>query len=336
MMGGRADGVSATTARIMELLKKPHGHYLSGQELSRHLGISRAAVWKHITALRRMGYAIEALPARGYRFSSSTCPYNALEIASGLTTKVIGRPIHFHEEVASTNEIAFTMAKESAPEGTAVVANRQSAGKGRLGRQWESPPDGGIYTSIILRPAISPREAPKLSLLAAVAVAEAVGGFLSHPPTVKWPNDLLIQGKKVAGVLAEMNAEMDRINFIVIGVGVNVNVKSGGEVFSPEVQAIATSLSAVEGVEISRVALLQALFGKVEEWYNRFLRDGFMPVREAWNRYSGMAGRRVTVRQIGAAFDGTVLGIDEDGALLVKEERGIVTRVTDGDVVVGR
>ena len=333
MMGGRADGVSATTARIMELLKEPQGRYLSGQELSRDLGISRAAVWKHITTLRRMGYAIEALPARGYRFSSATFPYNALEITSGLTTKVIGRPLHFHEEVASTNETAFTMAKESAPEGTAVVANRQSAGKGRLGRQWESPPEGGIYTSIILRPAISPREAPKLSLLAAVAVAEVVGGFLTHPPTVKWPNDLLIGGKKVAGILAEMSAEMDRINFIVIGVGVNVS--GGGETFSPAVRSVATSLSAVEGVEISRVALLQALFVKMEMWYNCFLRDGFMPAREAWTRYSGMAGQRVTVRRIGATIDGSVLGIDEDGALLVKEESGAVARVTDGDVVVG-
>ncbi|MFQ5586295.1 MAG: biotin--[acetyl-CoA-carboxylase] ligase [Thermodesulfobacteriota bacterium] len=325
--------MSETTVRIMEVLRRPRREYLSGQELSDTLGISRAAVWKHISALRGMGYAIEAVPSKGYRLTPASHPYNDLEISSGLTTTLIGRPLHFHRETSSTNETAFRMAKESASEGTAVVADSQSGGRGRLGRRWESPP-GGIYTSIILRPPISPQDAPKLSLLAAVAVAEAVAESLPRPPSVKWPNDLLIDGKKVAGILAEMDAEMDRVNFIVIGIGVNVNIMSDG--FPPEVRGIATSLREVKGEAVSRVEVIQSLYGKLEVWYDRFLRDGFAPVREAWMRFSEMGGRRVAVSRLGETIEGTALGIDEDGALLVRGQAGEVTRVTGGDVVVRR
>ena len=323
--------MSETTARIMEVLKRPRGEYLSGQEMSDTLGISRAAVWKQISVLRGMGYAIEAVPSKGYRLSTASRPYNDLEISSGLTTKLIGRSVHFHREIASTNETAIRMAKGSAPEGTVVVADRQCGGRGRLGRRWESP-SGGIYTSIILRPHITPSDAPKMSLMTAVAVAEAVGAFLPDPPSVKWPNDLLVNGRKIAGILAEMDAEMDRVNFIVIGIGINVDVVKDG--LPPEVRDIATSVREVRGEPVSRVELLQNLYCKIEVWYDRFLRDGFAPVREAWMRFSEMGGRTVTVKQFDGVVNGTALGIDEDGALMVRGREGEVTRVTGGDVVI--
>ncbi|MCP3676412.1 MAG: biotin--[acetyl-CoA-carboxylase] ligase [Deltaproteobacteria bacterium] len=315
----------------MEVLKRPRGEYLSGQEMSDTLGISRAAVWKQISALRGMGYAIEAVPSKGYRLSTTSRPYNDIEISSGLTTKLIGRNVHFHHEIASTNKTAIRMAKGLAPEGTVVVADRQSGGRGRLGRRWESP-SGGIYTSIILRPPIAPRDAPKMNLMAAVAVAEAVAGFLPRPPLVKWPNDLLVDGRKISGILAEMDAEMDRVHFIVIGIGINVNAVMDG--LPQEVRDIATSVREMRGEPVSRVELLQNLYYKLDGWYDRFLREGFAPVREAWIRLSEMSGRTVEVMQFDGVVKGTAIGIDEDGALMVRGQSGEVTRVTGGDVVI--
>jgi len=314
----------------MDLLRKERGEYLSGERLSDALGISRSAVWKQMSALRAMGYEIEAVPSKGYRLSTTSRPYNDIEISSGLTTEFIGRSLHFHREVSSTNETAIMLAKESAPEGTVVVADRQSGGKGRLGRRWESP-SGGLYTSIILMPPIAPRDAPKMSLMTAVAVAVAVADFLPHPPSVKWPNDLLVEGKKIAGILAEMDAEMDRVHFIVIGIGINVNTLC--DELPPEVREIATSVREVRGEPVSRVDLLQNLYGKVEKWYERFLREGFVPVREAWMRLSDMGGRAVSVKQFDGIVEGTAHGIDDEGALLVRRRSGEVERVTGGDVV---
>lgn len=324
--------VSETTARIMDLLRKPGEEYLSGERLSDNLGISRSAVWKQISALRAMGYAIEAVPSKGYRLSVVSRPYNDIEISSGLTTQFIGRSLYFHRDTPSTNETAIRLAKESALEGTVVVAEKQSGGRGRLGRRWESP-SGGLYTSIILRPPIAPRDAPRMSLMTAVAVAETVADYLPHPPSVKWPNDLLVGGKKIAGILAEMDAEMDRVHFIVIGIGINVNAVMDG--LPPEVRDIATSLREVRGEPLPRVELLQNLYCKLERWYDRFLREGFTPVREAWMRLSDMRGRTVTVKQFDGVVKGAALGIDDDGALLVRLRSGEVERVTGGDVVIG-
>src|SRR3989338_2594764 len=245
------DNTTQIEQEILRLLKKKPHSYLSGQTLSKSFGLSRTAIWKRINAIKEMGYAIEASPAKGYRLNLDNLPFNAFEINSNLKTSFIGKNISFYKDIGSTNETAREFAIKGAREGFAVVADSQTKGKGRLGRRWESPAGVNIYTSIILRPDMPPAHAPQLTLVSAVAVAETTleylnppistfskGGTKKHPPLtkggqggfldkmveVKWPNDILINSKKTAGILTEMNSETDRINFVIIGIGVNVNM----------------------------------------------------------------------------------------------------------------
>lgn len=326
--------VQTQEGEILRLLKKNPDSYLSGQGLSGILGISRTAVWKHIKNLKGLGYEIEASPARGYRLIQTFPPYNPLEITSGLKTSIIGKDLSFFHKIDSTNDRAYEMALEGAPEGSVVVADSQERGKGRLGRRWESPPGVNIYTSIILRPNIPPSLAPQMTLLGAVAVAETITRFLPRGIyqhlSVKWPNDILVDSKKVSGILAEMDSEMDRINFIVLGVGVNVNMTR--EMLIEELKPLATSLKEATGREVSRVDFIHTLYLNLERWYKRYLRDGFRPVKMAWQRFSGIEGGSVKVEGMGRVVEGIAIGIDEDGALLVRERTGKVVRVLAGDV----
>lgn len=316
--------------KIIELLKKKSGSYLSGQALSKTFGLSRTAIWKHINAIKEMGYEIGASPAKGYRLNLQNLPFNEIEIASNLKTSFIGKHISFYKEIDSTNNIAKEFASKGAKEGFAVVADYQKKGKGRLGRRWESPAGVNIYTSIILRPDISPVFAPQLTLVAAVAVAETISKYLNKTAEVKWPNDILINSKKVSGILIEMNSEMDKINFIVIGTGVNLNMTQ--KMFPDDIRAIATSLKQETGRDISRTDFIQMLYLNLETWYKKYLKHGFAPVRTAWTDYFAMAGKTVRVQQTGKTVEGIALGIDDDGALLLREENGHIAKIISGDV----
>ncbi|MEK7841973.1 MAG: biotin--[acetyl-CoA-carboxylase] ligase, partial [Deltaproteobacteria bacterium] len=277
---------TSTDQKIIRLLRECAHPFLSGQALSKTLGISRTAIWKHIKAIKDMGYDIEASPARGYRLNIENLPFNKIEISSNLKTSFIGRDISFYEEIGSTNDTAKEFAAKGAKEGTVIVADCQKKGKGRLSRRWESPAGVNIYTSIILRPNILPAYAPQLTLVSAIAVAETVAKFLNTgsgykpEPTVKWPNDIFINSKKTAGILTEMNSEMDRINFVVIGIGVNVNMTK--KMFPEELRQIATSMKEETGMEISRIDFIQTLYLNMERWYKEYLKNGFEPVRKAW------------------------------------------------------
>jgi len=329
---------TSTEQAILRLLKKESHSYLSGQALSKTFGISRTAIWKHIKAIKEMGYAIEASPAKGYRLNQKSLPFNAFEITSGLKTSVIGRDLVFYEEADSTNDIARTVASNGAGEGSAVVADSQKKGKGRLGRRWESPAGVNIYTSIVLRPSIMPVFAPQLTLVSAVAVAETISRFLNNgsgykpEPTVKWPNDILINGKKAAGILTEMSSEMDRVNFVVIGIGVNVNMSK--KMLPEELRPIATSLREETGKEISRTDFIRTLYLSIEKWYKLYLKNGFEPIREAWNSYFKMAGKVVKVQQMDRVIEGVAVGIDADGAFLLQVKGGSVLRIISGDVTI--
>ena len=327
---------TSTEQAILRLLKKESHSYLSGQALSKTFGISRTAIWKHIKAIKKMGYAIEASPAKGYRLNQKSLPFNAFEITSGLKTSVIGRDLVFYEEADSTNDIARTLASNGAGEGSAVVADSQKKGKGRLGRRWESPAGVNIYTSIVLRPSIMPVFAPQLTLVSAVAVAETISRFLNNgsgykpEPTVKWPNDILINGKKAAGILTEMSSEMDRVNFVVIGIGVNVNMSK--KMLPEELRPIVTSLREETGKEISRTDFIRTLYLSIEKWYKLYLKNGFEPIREAWNSYFKMAGKVVKVQQMDRVIEGVAIGLDNDGMLLLREKNGNIARIISGDV----
>ncbi len=315
---------------ILGHLKKETPSYLSGQTLSNAFGLSRTAIWKHIHAIKDMGYDIEASPARGYRLNIENMPFNKIEISSNLKTSFIGRDIAFYKEIDSTNDTAKEFAAKGAAEGTAIVADCQKKGKGRLSRRWESPAGVNIYTSIILRPNILPAYAPQLTLVSAIAAAETISAYLKKAPEVKWPNDIIINSRKAAGILTEMNSEMDRINFVVIGIGVNLNITK--KMFPEELRQIATSLKEETGRDISRIDFIQTLYMNMERWYKEYIKNGFEPVRKAWTDYFNMRGKMVKVQQLNNVIKGIAIGIDNDGALLLKGKDGKVARILSGDV----
>ncbi len=320
--------------RLIRLLKRSEG-FVSGEELKQGLGITRSAVWKHIEALRASGYAIDAAPRKGYRLDTAMLPFNGVELASRAAPGAIGARVRFFKEIDSTNTEAFTLGRMGEPEGTVVVAERQRAGKGRIGRSWESPPGVNLYTSILLRPAVLPMDAQKLTLLIAVAVAETVSGFLGCRPSVKWPNDILVGPRKLAGILLEMECEADRVKFVVVGIGVNLNMKRN--LLGEPLSSVVTSIMEETGKEVSRVEFATELYSSVRKWYDLatksgFDAEGFAPVIEAWRGYFASEGKPVRVRSFGRTIEGVCEGIDPDGALLVRSPSGERLRVISGDV----
>jgi BirA family biotin operon repressor/biotin-[acetyl-CoA-carboxylase] ligase len=249
--------------------------------------------------------------------------------------KLIGREILFFPEIDSTNREAHDLARQGAREGTVVMADSQSRGRGRLGRAWESPAGLNVYSSFILKPPIPASTAPQLTLLAGVAAARALTGASGLDVRIKWPNDIFVNGRKLAGILAEMEAEGQRAGFVVLGIGINVNWRK--EDFPPDLQETATSVRVESGKEVSRVAIAERLFQELEEAYLRFLREGFSPrLREEWNRLSWINGKRVVVIGPDGEVHGRALGIDMDGALLLVDEEGQTRRFIAGEVSLRR
>lgn len=315
---------------ILRLFRE-QGGFVSGGEISRSLRVSRTAVWKHISALRASGYVIEALPSRGYRLVSSPDLLDPAEIAAQLNTAVIGGRLVCLSETGSTNADAFRLAEEGAPEGTVVLADTQSRGKGRLGRNWSSPPGVNLYCSVILRPSVMPYEAPQLTFLSAVAVARAIELASGLRPEIKWPNDVLIGGGKVAGLLNEMSAETDRINFVILGIGVNLNMTAGQ--FPSDLRHPATSLLLETGRQVNRARFSSILLRELDLLYADFLALGFGRAREEWQERCNAHGREVAVNDAGREVArGMFDGIDGDGALLLRLPDGTVERILSGDV----
>lgn len=323
---------------IVRLLKEDS--FVSGEEISDILHLSRSAVWKRINGLRQGGYAIEARPRKGYRLSSSKTPYTGVAISSALKTETIGHPLHFHNTLDSTNTRARELAGDGAAEGTTVIADSQTLGRGRRGREWHSPVGLNLYTSVILRPDIAPERAPTITLLAAVALAEAIEETLKESstpmrPTVKWPNDILVGGKKVAGILTEMSSEPDKIHHIIVGMGVNLNLEA--KALPSELREIATSLKDCSGEVVDRADFTARLYSSLEKWYTLCLLQGsgnFGPAIDMWRGYFDRVGTHVKVSTTGeeVSQEGTCMGIDDDGALLIKNSKGAVERVVSGDV----
>lgn len=306
-----------------------HGGRISGEELGQALGTSRTAVWKHITALRREGYRIESSPGKGYLLVSAPDSLLPEEIKAGLRTSLLGQQIAYHRELASTQDAAKALAAQGAGEGTTVIAETQAAGRGRVGRGWASPP-GGVYLSIILRPAIKPSEALRFPLIAGVAAAQAIEQLTGLKPGLKWPNDIILEGRKAGGILTEMSAEIDRINFIIIGMGINVNTERTR--FPEEIRGIATSLREECGKEVSRLKLVQEILAQLESLYQDFQVSGFEPIRVRWKALSNTIGARVSISSEGKEVDGEAIDIDGDGALILQKADGTLERVLAGDV----
>lgn len=329
---GTGRGKIPLEQRLLELLRETEGRVISGEELGCELAVSRTAVWKHIKNLMAQGYKIESVPSRGYRFLAAPDVLTTLELTIGLRTKRIGCQVTCVQETESTNFLAFRFAENAAPEGAVVIAEAQTGGKGRMGRHWESPPGVNLYCSVILRPPMSPARAPQLTFLSAVAVARTIEEITSLQPKIKWPNDVLVNGMKVAGLLNEMSAETDTIHCIVLGIGVNLNMRR--EQFPRELRQPASSLLLESGDPVNRVAFTRGLFASLDKLYEDYLNNGFAPIREEWLSRSTVQGRTVRVSFGNGDTVGVVIGVDNDGALLLDHGSGAPERVLAGDVTI--
>ncbi|MDG2303863.1 MAG: biotin--[acetyl-CoA-carboxylase] ligase [Candidatus Binatia bacterium] len=304
------------------------GAWCSGAEIGTRIGVSRTAVWKKIEALRERGYSIEAMAGRGYRLLGGPDRLLPTEVRRHLTAKRLGMDIVHREEVDSTNRLAGELARGGAPEGTVVVAEAQTAGRGRLGREWTSPSNLNLYLSVVLRPPVAPVDVTSLSLVAAIAVAEAILSTTDLRSGIKWPNDVLLGQRKVCGILTEMDAESDRVRFLVLGIGVNLNATARD--FPPELRRKASSLRIATRRRIDRAAFTGALLNELEVVYDQFVAGGFPAVQKAYEAYHCLPGRRVRVEGAGNPR-GVVRGVAPDGALLVETADGVV-RVSSGEV----
>ncbi|RKD72828.1 BirA family biotin operon repressor/biotin-[acetyl-CoA-carboxylase] ligase [Sinobaca qinghaiensis] len=316
--------------KLLAILHDSGSSYISGQEISDKLGISRTAVWKHIEELRKKGYKINAVTKKGYKMEYTPNSITADEINAYLDTKTFGRVVHSFDQVNSTQIPAHEAAREDAPEGTIVVAEEQLKGKGRMGRPFHSPKGTGLWCSLILRPSFPPQQAPQLTLLTAVAIAEGVRKVTDLPVDIKWPNDLLIADKKIAGILIEMQSDPDEIHAVIVGFGLNINQKQ--EDFPEDIQSRATSLAIAGAGQYNRAQLLAEILKQYEYWYFRMLEEGFGPVREKWEALAVTIGKYITAVTTRKTLCGLARGITKDGVLLLETEDGKIEYIYSADI----
>lgn len=353
---------------IVQLLKDAAPGYVSGEELGRRFKVSRTAVWKYIKELRQEGYIIEASSRKGYRMFPSYDKLNAYEIACELSTSIIGREVLYFDSLDSTNNYARRLAAEGCNDGLSVIAGQQTAGRGRLGRSWESPEGMGIYISVVLRPLLAPVETQILTLAAAVAAVNAISETTGINAGIKWPNDLIIEGRKVCGILLEMNSEADRVNYIVLGIGINysqkkedfpeelrdraISLKMAAEVLKTVVDkgdtaggSSGNTLGQVDargwgntgnaaGMSFSRLSIVRSVLHELDAMVQLVLTDNNKKVLEMWRDKSVTLGREVGFRLKGTEYTGTAVDITTDGRLLVDCSDGVRRELLSGEVSV--
>ncbi|WP_410768393.1 biotin--[acetyl-CoA-carboxylase] ligase [Fontibacillus sp. BL9] len=316
--------------KLLEILQRQPGTYISGEEISKALSISRTAVWKQINKLREEGYEFEAVSRKGYRLTSSPDKLVDLDLLERLQTRTFGRQLKILNVTSSTQEEVRRLAEEGAPSGTLVIAEEQTGGRGRQGKKWFSPPHKGIWMSLLLRPQRPLSFAPQLTLLTAVAVCRAVRKVSGIDAGIKWPNDLLVQGKKICGILIESAGEDERIKYCITGIGIDVNVDR--DEMPAELHDIATSLKMESGQVQNRAELIAAVMYELELLYTLYEEEGFAPIRHLWEALSVTLGRRVTVKTAQGDVNGTAEALDESGALVVLDDGGKNIMIFSGDV----
>jgi len=314
--------------RILDYLKNAND-YLSGEQISKNLNLSRSAVWKHIEELREKGYAIEAVPNRGYKLLCCPDKLISYEIQSGLKTKFLGKEILCYDTVDSTNEIVFKYGIEGKKQGLVVCAETQKKGKGRLGRAWISPKGKGIYMSFLLTPKIKLKDVAMLTILCAVAVNDAIKKTTGLKTEIKWPNDIFFKEKKLAGILTELSADTDQIKFVVIGIGINVNTSIKN---LPE---NSTSIKHEIKAGLSRVNLIREVLLSFEKWYLASQEKGFSSVVLKWKKSCSTIGKKIIFCDImsQAKIEGEAIGIDENGGLIIKTAQGRIIKKMSGDII---
>ncbi len=319
-----------TDAKILAALRA-NADGVSGAQLAEQLGISRAAVWARVDELRKLNYDIAASPHFGYRLVSAPDALHADDLLARLgATKVVGRDIRVFEETTSTNDVIEKLARDGVKEGVVVFAESQTKGRGRLGRKWMSPTHKGLWFSVLLRPELSPQETTQLTVASATALRRAIKNVAGLAAEIKWPNDLLIGGKKVVGILTEMHAEVDRVRHVILGIGVDVNQDAAE--FPPELRKIATSLRIAAGEEISRAELATEILRELDFDYARICGGKFPAVADEWEAGCATIGKNVAVQMGARLIRGRAESLDDDGALLVRSEHGHLERIIGGDV----
>ncbi|MBI5384447.1 MAG: biotin--[acetyl-CoA-carboxylase] ligase [Verrucomicrobia bacterium] len=323
-------------SEILTAMRRAGDAGTSGAELAQKLGVTRAAVWARIEELRALGYEIEASPLHGYRLRNTPDVLHADDLLSRLwrTTKVIGRDIRVFQETTSTNDVAEKLARDDVKEGVVVFAEAQTKGRGRLGRAWLSLQGKGLWFSVLLRPALRPQAATQLTVAAAAAVCRAICSQTGLTASVKWPNDILLGGKKVAGILTELSAELDHIKYVILGIGVNVNLTLTD--FPVELRRIGTSIQMEQGRSANRAELAVALIRELDADYARVCDGRFTAVADEWEQCCATLGKSVHVLIGRRTIDGRAESLDEDGALLVRTQHGRLERITGGDVTLAK
>ena len=314
---------------LLAALRSAEG-FVSGQELCDKFGVSRTAVWKSIQKLKAEGYQIEAVPNKGYCLTGVADILNKEELENLRNTEWTGNKVVYFEVTDSTNIQAKRLGEEGWPHGPLVVAGRQEAGRGRRGRTWESPGHTGVFMTVLLRPSFLPGQASMLTIVAAMAVTKAVRVKYGLDVQIKWPNDIVLNGRKICGILTEMNTEIDAINYVVIGIGINVS----NERFGDDTAKVATSLRIEGGGEIRRAELIWAVWEAFEAYYGNFIKTGDLQgIKHEYDGYLVNIDRQVRVLDQKEPFTGTARGITAHGELIVETDEGI-KRVSSGEVSV--
>ncbi len=318
---------------VLETLKYNKGSFISGEELSNRLGVTRTAIWKHINQLKQEGYEIESVSRKGYCLVGEPDVLNQHALQLELHTKIMGKRIVHYDSIDSTNTMAKRIAAEGAEEGTIVIAEEQTGGRGRLGRQWVSPKGTGIWMSLVLRPPIEPADAAKITQIAAAAVAVALQNVTGCEAGIKWPNDIIINKKKVCGILTEMGAELGSVNYIVVGIGINANVDVA--LFPEEVKKIATSVKDCAGKSVSRKEIVLEILKEFEDLYMDFIHT--KSVRrsvEICKANSVTLGNMVKIINRDQTMIAEAVDLTEEGELMVRNQEGQLEKIISGEVSV--
>lgn len=317
-------------SRLLDLLLSQPGQYVSGEEISRKLSISRTAVWKQINKLREEGYEFEAVSRKGYRLISKPERLEYSGLLQAMNTKSFGQRLKLLDVTTSTQEEVRLLAEQGAEEGTLVIAEEQTTGRGRQGRKWHSPAGKGIWMSLLLRPQLPLSSAPQLTLLSAVAVCRAVRMVTGVDVGIKWPNDLLANGRKICGILLESVGEDEMIRYCIAGIGIDANLESSD--LPPELEPIATSLQIESGRKVDRAVLIGAVLAEMEKLYGLYKEEGFAPIGHLWEALSITTGQDITVKTAQGEVSGRAMGLDEYGGLLVMQRDHRLTTIFSGEV----
>ena len=318
------------THKLAGRLIEAKGTAVSGQQLADEFGISRTAVWKHIKELEEQGYEIASVKKKGYSLVSQPDTLEPAGLQPLLKTRMIGRKMVYQQSCASTQIIAHQLAQEGTPAGTVAITEEQTAGRGRMARVWDSAYGKGIWMSVVLRPDVVPQKAPQFTLVAAVAMVRAIEEVTGVKPEIKWPNDILIKGKKCTGILTELQSDADGIQALIIGIGLNVNQELAD--FDIQVQPIATSLKMESGKHVNRQDMVRAILFYLEQYTDLYIEEGFGILKVLWESYSSTIGSKVRARLPKETLEGIAEGITEDGVLQLRTVDGKLHSIYSADI----